>query len=251
MKKTDRLTHIKQEIQKKGRVSVPDLSSALEVTQETIRRDLVELEQDNVLRRVHGGAVSLRHKTEPSFPERFESQVQEKEYIAQQAIKFITPGMRLFIDCGSTTLALAGKLPTVDDITIYTNSPLLADIASADNPTHKTYILGGRYMPLQRECLGEITIELISRTFVDMTIVGVAAIDMKHAFMDTNLEEAEVARAMLKNGRCRMILSDETKFHHCGAVQIASFHEIDYLISSGKKDEQLKTICRQSGTIYL
>ncbi len=252
MRKAERYFIIKQELHKKGQVTVLKLASLCQVAGETIRRDLDEMEKNGELKRVHGGAVSFQNVVEAELDIRFEQDIEAKKEIAKKALQIIKPKTNLYIDFGSTTLAFAEELHQIDDLSIYTNSPLLAQtIATNNNPSHKVYILGGRYSPSLRENLGYMTLEAIRQTFVDMAIVGTYGIDENLGFMDMNIDEAEIAKAMLAHAHHKVILADCSKFFKKGTKPISPFLGIDYLISSGDLQEDMQKICDKYKIHYM
>ncbi len=252
MKKAERYFIITQELHKKGQVTVLKLASLCQVAGETIRRDLDEMEKSGALKRVHGGAVSLQNVVEAELDIRFEQDIEAKKEIAQKALQIIKPQSSLYMDFGSTTLAFAAELHHIDDLTIYTNSPLLAQtIATNNNLSHKVYILGGQYCPNLRENLGYMTLEAIRQTFVDVAVIGAYAIDEKLGFMDMNDDETEIAKAMLSYAHNKIILADRSKFFKKGRKPISPFEGIDYLISSGEPLEDMQKICDKYKIHYM
>ena len=118
-------------LRQEGVVRLDTLCERLEVSPATIRRDLEELETRGLLRRVHGGAVPVNKLLEePLFDEKADQFQKEKSRIAQAALEFIEPGETVYLDGGSTVLALARLLKNRDDITVVTNS-LRAEIGRA------------------------------------------------------------------------------------------------------------------------
>ena len=109
-----------------GTVTVSQLRDEFGVTAETIRRDLDILEQENLLRRIHGGAVALQNRQEVPFDIRSETNVEEKRLIAQKAARFVEPGDTLFIDISSTAMFFAKEICKIPDITVITNSLIIA-----------------------------------------------------------------------------------------------------------------------------
>ncbi|MBA2560071.1 MAG: DeoR/GlpR transcriptional regulator, partial [Propionibacteriales bacterium] len=120
-----------------GRVDVETLSNGFEVSAETIRRDLNNLEQAGVLRRVHGGAIPVeRLSLEFPLAERDRLMIREKESIARQAVTQVPDSGAILLDSGSTTSRLAESLPCDRTLTVVTNSPTIGlSLAQRDNLT--------------------------------------------------------------------------------------------------------------------
>ena len=133
----------------RGRVAVTELASHFDVTTETVRRDLSQLERLKLLRRVHGGAVSMRSVTmlEAQLPDRDLTQAAEKERIARAAVALLPEGgCTLMIDAGSTTIRLAGILPPSDHWTVITHAVPIAALL-APLPHVELHLLPGRVRP--------------------------------------------------------------------------------------------------------
>ena len=216
MKKVERKFKIKLIVNKKGQVTIEELANNFNVTEETIRRDLKELAKENEIKKVHGGALSLKQNTEDSLHDRFYQNTKEKEIIAKKAIKHIKAYTRIFIDFGSTTLAFCEELNKIDNLVIFTNSPLIAKTILKANSSHTVYILSGKYMLHLHQNIGYMTINCISMEYVDLAIISAASIDLKHGFFNMSQDETEIAKAMIKNSKECMLLADNSKLNKIG-----------------------------------
>jgi DeoR/GlpR family transcriptional regulator of sugar metabolism len=250
MKKVERKFKINLTINKKGQVSIEELTKTFNVTSETIRRDLQELEDEHLIQKVHGGALSLQNNTEDSLHDRFYQNVKAKEIIAQKTISKIKPHSRIFIDFGSTTLAFCEELNKIDNLTIFTNSPLLAKTVYEANHSHDIYILGGKYLANLHENVGYLTLNSIKNEFVDLSIISTASINLKYGFFNINQDEAEIAKEMIKNSKECMLLADDSKINRKGIWKICSFREIDYLVCN-KYNSDLDNICKTYNIEYI
>ncbi len=147
----------------RGRVAVTELASHFDVTTETVRRDLSQLERLKLLRRVHGGAVSMRSVTmlEAQLPDRDHAQAAEKERIARAAVTLLPEGgCTLLLDAGSTTIRLAGLLPPTDQWTVITHAVPIAALL-APLPHVELHLLPGRVRPATQAAVGHATVEAI------------------------------------------------------------------------------------------
>src|SRR5918992_5701903 len=140
----ERQQRILREARERGRVEVASLSRLLDVTSETVRRDLTALERHGLLRRVHGGAIPLdRLGFEPGLATRDAVMTAEKERIAKAALEELPPEGAILLDAGTTTARLADALPSDYDLTVVTNSlPIAMKLSSRPNLT--LLFLGGR-----------------------------------------------------------------------------------------------------------
>jgi len=250
MKKIERIFKIKRFINKKGRVTIEELSKQFEVTDETIRRDLKELEEENEIKKVHGGALSLKMNTEDSLHERFYKNADGKMKIANNALKYIQEHSRIYIDFGSTTLAFCEELRQIDNLTIFTNSPLLAKTIIDANSTHIVYILSGKYIANLHQNVGYMTLDCISNEYLDISILSAASLNIKYGFFNFNHDETEVAKAMIKYSKESMILVDDSKVDKNGTWKMCNYSQINYLVCD-KYNEKVSLMCDQHGVKYI
>ncbi len=250
MKKVERKYKIKTLINQKGQVTIEELAKNFNVTEETIRRDLKSLDNEHEIKKVHGGALSLKSNKEDALHERFYQNSKEKEIIANKAIQVITPNSKIYIDFGSTTLAFCSELNKVNNLTIFTNSPLIARRVLEVNSSHTVYILGGQYLANLHQNIGYVTIDAIRKEFVDLAITSAAAINLKHGFFNVNEDERQIAQAMMENSRQYMILADNSKVKKEGTWKICSFKDVDFLISESK-DSEMENICKKYFIEYI
>lgn len=226
-----------------GKVYVHELAATFNVTQETIRRDLSSMEAQKLLKKVHGGALSLyydnnlnsRLKFEHNFQERIEFAKQEKSRIAVAAMQFISSGDTLFVDFGSTTLEFARALVKINKATVICNSPLIAEVLQS-NPAIDVILTGGKFYSDKFECLGSITINHISNFFADYAIVGAGAIHQNVGIMDQDIEEAEVAKKMIQHSRNNIVLADMSKFGKYASSCVMSWKDIGLIVTNKQTD---------------
>ena len=158
----------------RGRVAVTELATHFDVTTETVRRDLSQLEKLKLLRRVHGGAVSMRSVTmlEARLPDRDQAQAAEKERIARAAVALLPEGgFTLLLDAGSTTIRLAAQLPPNEHWTVITHAVPIAALL-APLPHVELHLLPGRVRPATQAAVGHATIEAIRQFRADLAFVG-------------------------------------------------------------------------------
>jgi len=235
LKSSERLQSINALLDMHGRVSVVDLAEQFEVAQETIRRDLVKLEKDGEVRKVHGGAVSIKNKYEQSLAARFEKDMPQKHALARLAAGLIPPGSTLFIDFGTTTHVFAEHIKHLADLTVFTNSHLIASTLSGYSNC-EVYVLGGKYDDSVKANLGPMLIDGIGQFLADFAVIGTGGVDAKLGFSNQNIEEAMVARAMIARSAQTIVLADPSKFNRHGIAHVADFRQVDYLVTSKAPD---------------
>lgn len=237
-------------LQTHERLSTETAAQALGVSRETIRRDLIELEQEGRLSRVHGGAVTLAAPAEPPYAERARLRQQEKRSIARLAAAALPPGSSCFIDAGSTTLALAEALLARDDLQIVTNAIEVAMLLRR-NPALQVTLLGGRLGTEVSATFGEGTIAEIDRLQLDWAVVSPTSLDPRLGAMNYDWQEATVARAMLAHARQRLLLADAAKLGQSSRVQVCACSAIDLLITEAGVAPALLQALRDAGVRHI
>ncbi|AUY15014.1 DeoR/GlpR transcriptional regulator [Serratia marcescens] len=227
----DRRNEILALIQANGRVYVNELADKFQVSQETIRRDLNKLEDYRLIKKIHGGAVSSQFKFEHEFNERAKIAEAEKRAIAEKAVTLLQPGDTVFVDFGSTTLEFARQLATIDQLTVITNSPLIANVC-LENDSIDVVLIGGQFIDSKMACLGAIALNNIEAFFADYAIIGAGAVNVQTGVMDQNVNEAAIARKMIAQSRKCIVLADENKLRGHAMTLVAKWPEVDYLVTS-------------------
>lgn len=219
-----------------GRVETDTIAAELQVSRETIRRDLLLLERDGRLRRVHGGAVRADPPPERPFRTRKRVQMEAKRQIARAAVGLIKPGSACFIDAGTTTAAFAAELVRVPDLLVITNSLEVAMTLRAAQSNADILLLGGRMGAEVPSTHGDVTITEIGRHRADVAILSPVALDTKAGFTYHDLDEAAVARAMTQNAASLLVLADHTKLGWVSRTVVCPCSEIDDLVSDADDD---------------
>lgn len=225
-----RRKHILDELNKFGEVTVIKLSEMLNVTSETIRRDLSLLESEGKITKIHGGAVKKQVVQEDAFSARIEAHREEKIAIGKLAAEMVSERDTLFIDSCTTNLILAEQLPPLA-FSVITNSALIADKIKEHNLQARVYVLGGEYDYHFRANLGVSVCQQINAIHADICFIGAGGISPQHGVLVKSFEEAYVAKAMIAMSKKSVILADHTKFGQDGVMCIASVKEIDNIIT--------------------
>lgn len=203
---------------RQGRVGVAGLARELEVSQETIRRDLTVLEAAGRLRRVYGGAVRFRPDEEQPILERSRIKAREKARLSQVARELIRPSMSIFIDTGSTLTAFARTLVDAGGLTVMTNSLDIAEFL-AQVPDLKVKTTPGWVRANDNALIGGDTVAFVRRFVFDAVFMGIAACDPHYGWMDYADEESELRRVLIEQTRRPVILADDSKFGRHASIR--------------------------------
>lgn len=242
---SERRQRIIRQLDAHGRIEVSDLVDLFRTSGETIRKDLIVLEREGMLRRVHGGALRAEAAThEAGLSARTERDA-EKAAIARRALEEVPPGGAVVIDAGTTTQKLANSIAAGPDLQVFTNAlPIAA--ALADKPGIACHTLGGRVRGLTLAEVGATALERISALHFDVALVGTNALTTK-GLATPDPEEAAVKRAMITNSDYVVLLCDATKFESTSLVTYASLADIDLLITDAEPGGELAAALAENG----
>jgi DeoR family glycerol-3-phosphate regulon repressor len=238
-------------VRENGKVSVDDLAERLDASRETIRRDLVRLSERGLVKKVHGGA--LRPNLNPSlsiegeFDKRMNENVSAKRAVASAAVRLFEPGDTMFIDTGSTTVFFAEQLAQTRGFTVATNSAIVAATLSGSEQASRAFLLGGEFNADNRQTVGEMALAHIRSFRARTAVIAVGAIDATAGVMDFNIEEAQVARAMIEQAERVVVLADSSKFDRTAMFTVCDLAEIDILVCDAPPPEHLALAMRDAG----
>ncbi|MFZ5676241.1 MAG: DeoR/GlpR family DNA-binding transcription regulator [Pseudomonadota bacterium] len=204
---------ILRELEATGRVRVRALAPAFGVSEETIRRDLSELEARGLLRRVHGGAVRHEIDREQPILERSRVKAREKIHIGQIAAGLVQDGMSVFMDTGSTPVAVAQAMAkqSFTNVTVTTNSLDIGKIL-AHAEGLRVRMTPGMLRENDNAIVGHETCDYVRRFAFDLSIVGIAACDLEFGWMDYGQDESDLRRIVAANAQPVVIVTDDSKF---------------------------------------
>lgn len=215
-------------VAEEGTIGVVDLAQRLDVSVETVRRDIKALAGRGDIVRMHGVIGLPSAVSEAPFERRMRENREAKEAIAKLAASTIRDGDSIMLDTGTTTSILARALLGHRRLTVVTNSSDIARTLATING-NKVYMAGGELRSDSGAALGYSAIEFVNRFSVDHAIISAGAVNALSGVMDYDLEEAQFGQAVLARGRRRVVVTDASKFGQKGLVRVCSladFHEM-------------------------
>ena len=226
----ERKNHILERLRTNGRLEAMDVADALGVTGETIRKDLIALERQGLLRRVHGGAVPVHALAfEPAVETRTEYMT-EKTRIARAALAHLPDQGSVLIDAGSTTAKLVEMFPGDRELTVYTNTlPLATSLLT--RPRLTVFTLGGRLRRKTFAEVGDWAARALAEINVDVAFLGTNGISLTRGLTTPDPAEAAIKRLMTTCARRRILLADHSKFGVISGTKHADLGDIDLLIT--------------------
>lgn len=227
----ERHSRILQSLREAPAVRVAGLAAALDVSEMTIRRDIEILDEQQLLKKIHGGASRLNalSSTEPGFASKADRQLEAKQAIAHEALTLIEPGMSIALGAGTTTYHLAASLGRIESLTVITNSIKAAEALHqlASQPT--VIVTGGERTPSEA-LVGPLSVAAISTLNVDMCFLGVHGVHLK-GLSSPNLAEAQTNAAFIDSANQLVVLADHSKFGLRALANFADIDEVDVLIT--------------------
>lgn len=231
----ERLNKIRSIIQEQKSVSIELLVDCIGVSKDTIRRDLIKLEQDNVIKRTHGGAViNNRDALIFNYDQRSETLNPIKEKIAYEAANMIKENTSVIFDA-STTVESTIHYLSEKHILAITNSLTNAN-KLAKNKNSDVKLLPGSLHKEQLFLFGSETVEKLNDYYVDYVLLGIFAISNDGVFIHTE-DEGLIKRKMVMRGKKVIALADHTKINTTGFFKVCDLSFIDYLITDTKPEQ--------------
>jgi len=216
-----------------GPVAVVSMADRLGVSPATVRRDLVHLDQEGTLTRVHGGAL-VRPDAEPPFAQVATSNLRAKDAIARRAAERVQDGDVLLLDIGTTTLCLARHLRG-RHITVLTSSMAVFEELNRD-PAVELVVLGGSYRRNYRSLVGFLTEDALRQVRARRLFLGTSGIRPGGDVMDTTVVEVPVKRAMIAAADEVVLLADAAKFPGSGLARVCGPAELDVVVTDAGSD---------------
>jgi DeoR family glycerol-3-phosphate regulon repressor len=213
-------------IRQHGDTSVEALATILDVTSQTIRRDIRELEEAQLLVRYHGGVGLPSTVQNIDYAQRKVMQIGSKQRIAQDVARHVEPGRSLILNLGTTTEEVSKALLRHKGIRVITNNLNVASILS-DNPDAEIIIAGGLVRHRDRGVVGEATIDFIRQFKVDIGIIGVSGIEPDGTLLDYDYSEVRVTQAIIEQSREVWMVADQTKFTRHALVRLGHISQLD------------------------
>lgn len=233
---SERQQYIIEKINQNGFIKIQELVKELHTSESTIRRDLSQLEDMSVLKRVHGGAELVKKRSiEPTILEKSTSRTSEKEAIAKEAASMIDDGDCIYLDAGTTTLAM---IPFIQNkpVTVVTNGIMQAAVLQESNII--TYLIGGRIKKSTNAIIGSQAINNINNYRFDKVFLGINGIHPDWGFSTPDPEEAILKRSAIDLSKEAFILADFSKFDETSFARVAELNQAT-IITSGMDSAKL------------
>ncbi|MGI4860904.1 MAG: DeoR/GlpR family DNA-binding transcription regulator [Janthinobacterium lividum] len=234
-------------VKRDGFVTVDELATSLQVTPQTIRRDINHLAARDLLRRHHGGASLPTTSENVAYTARQQMFLAEKQRIAQLAASHIPDHASLFVNLGTTTEEVARALHRHEGLRVITNNLNVAGMMS-EYPDCEVMITGGSVRPWDKGIVGEMTVDFIQQFKVDFAVIGVSSIEEDGTLRDFDMREVRVASAIIDNARTVFLVADRSKFGRPALVRLAEMGRIHALFTDAPPPASMAAVFERCGT---
>lgn len=223
-------------VAEKGVVSIVELTDRMNVSHMTIRRDLQKLEQQGAVVLVSGGVQSAaRIAREPSHQTKIALAAAQKLAIGKLAARQVTPGSCIYLDAGTTSLAIARQLVAMDELTVVTNDFVIADFL-LDNSDCTIIHTGGAVCRENRSCVGEAAAAMLRNVMIDQAFISASSWSLR-GISTPDENKVVVKRAVASASRQRILVCDSTKYGQVATWLALPLSEFDQIICDDELNE--------------
>lgn len=232
----DRTEMILASLRQTGHVSVVEVSRQAGVSEMTVRRDLTVLEQQGLLKRVHGGAAPVASRSfEPAFTGRLALSAEQKKRIGARAASMITPGATVIVDAGTTALEAARCLPQSAGLTVCPLG-LQALAVLADRTDLRLLVPGGEPRPGEGALVGDLTAQTLARLHFDVYLMAVGGVHPTRGLTDFDLADVAIKRIAIAQSDLVIVVTDSTKVGAVAFAQIGPVVHANTLVTDTDAD---------------
>jgi DeoR family fructose operon transcriptional repressor len=245
---TFRHQEILRRLREDQQVRVTELARRFGVSSVTIRADLEYLERQGLLQRTRGGAIPVLEKRfELPLEASRQVRAREKERIGRYAARLVRDGETILLDVGSTTTELARALSRELKNVVVITSALNIALLLETHPGITVIVTGGTLRPLQHSLVNPYGTLLLAEINADRAFLGCNGVHPEKGYTNTNLQEAEIKRAMIASAREVYVLADHSKLMRVAAARIAPLSASKALITDDRADPQDLEALRSAG----
>ena len=242
-----RKQHILDILKKEGRVVAKTLAQALDLSEDTIRRDLRELAKEGLLQRVHGGALPASSAV-ADFATRQGIATDGKLAIARVSASMVQPGQIVILDGGTTTVQLARTLPKTLAATVVTHSPSVA-VELVSHPHVEVILIGGKLFKHSVVTVGTAALEALSRIRADTYFMGVTGVHPEAGLSTGDLEEAHMKKALSRHAAETVVLASHEKLGVASAYVVMLVADMNGLVVERNTAETLLEPYKKLGVV--
>lgn len=228
-------------VARRGFVRVTDVARELAVSEVTIRADLAALERSGSITRVHGGAMPVGVVREQSLESTLDRDAAAKTAIGRACAALVSSGDSIYIDPGSTAMALAEALVSrtdLHDLVVVTSGLTIALELEAAIPRFTVIVTGGTLRPLQHSLVNPFAAPMLDALAVDLAFIGCNGVDATAGATNLNLPDAEIKSRVIRSARRSILMADSSKLGRRELALIAPLAAFERLVTAGEASER-------------
>jgi DeoR family glycerol-3-phosphate regulon repressor len=241
---TPRQQAILARVQHHGFVTIEALAVELGVSGQTIRREIIRLEDLGTIRRFHGGAGLPDAPVRRSYAEKTQIGRDGKGRIARRAVQEIAPGMAVFLDVGTTADAVAQALAAIIPLRVFTNN-LRAAMILAEADGVATFVTGGSVGGSDGSLTGDVTLRALGLVKCDIAVIGFSGLDPDGSIMDFDHDKIAAKRAMMRHARRVLLVGQADKFGRPAVVRLGRIEEVSTIITDARPPAWAEELAQQ------
>lgn len=247
MNNIERKQEIVRRVQEHGSVQIAELADEFGVSTMTIRRDLSKLADEGIVRPEYGGASRREdYLFEYSIQQKLKENAEEKSRIAEACLSFIHEGDSIFIDAGTTTAAIAERLPQDMELLVMTNSLLVANCLSSESKA-KVIMCPGEYRAKSMAYLGSLTIDFVANFKVQTLFLGTESIVPSSGLAVPDISDGMTKKALVRQAKNVVCAADSGKFHQPFLYQFCKMDDIDTIVTDSRLDAEQRKLIHAAG----
>ncbi len=251
----DRINDMERYIQDQGTVSLEALAKHFQISLNTVRRDINELQKRGTLDKVYGGVSAKKKEEAVPFTIRKSKNSLQKQTIGRLAAELVSDGDTIFLDSGSTTVCLLPHISQKNNLTVVTHS-LTVMYEASKYPSLQVIALGGLFHPTTSSYVGFSTLEALSRLSLTTIFIAATGVSLDAGLTNTTYFEAEIKRAVTSRSNKIVLMADSSKFGYASTITFFDFNRL-YAVVTEKPPAQeyleaihknnTKLLCEYSG----
>jgi DeoR/GlpR family transcriptional regulator of sugar metabolism len=213
----------------KGEVSVQELSNLYNVSEMTIRRDLMKLEQQGYLRRTFGGAIAVGQNSDTPVSVRSTENHHLKVALGQKCAELVASGDTILMDAGTTMMEIARHLPEDMKLTVVTNAITVINVL-INKPGIEVLVLGGPLQHAPQLTVGSGVSETIKSLHVNRAFITATGFSLQHGLTDANIQQSEIKRLMAQSAEIKTLVIDSSKYNVQSFNRFAELQDFDQIV---------------------
>jgi DeoR family glycerol-3-phosphate regulon repressor len=229
-----------------GFATIEALAQEFDVSAQTVRRDIIQLEKYRMLQRFHGGAGLPRDSVRLGYSKKKVAAVEGKQRIGEAAAALILDGSAVFLDVGTTVEAVAKALAGRENLHVFTNS-LASAAALAGSQAIKVVVTGGLLHGADGSLIGDDVTATIARFKFDVAVIACSGFDDDGTAMDFDIQKVGVKNAAMGNARRTILVADGSKFIRTAFVRVSALGDFSHIVTDSEPPTAFKNALQEAG----